>query len=157
MTDLALSGPGGSFKATVTVPGDKSLSHRALMFAAMAEGDSIVTGLGPGEDITSTVAALECLVVTIIGEQVRSLAYPYGRFNDHVLNATRTAGYEAAFTTQPGFNRCDVDHYRIRRLDIFGTDTTAMLSRKIFFGSNDGSWQQTWRYYKSRVADKLGL
>lgn len=72
MTDLALSGPGGSFKATVTVPGDKSLSHRALMFAAMAEGDSIVTGLGPGEDIASTIAALECLGVTIIGEQVRS-------------------------------------------------------------------------------------
>lgn len=72
MTDLALSGPGGSFRATVTVPGDKSLSHRALMFAAMAEGDSIVTGLGPGEDIASTIAALECLGVTIIGEQVRS-------------------------------------------------------------------------------------
>ena len=31
------------------------------MFAAMAEGDSIVTGLGPGEDIISTIAALECL------------------------------------------------------------------------------------------------
>jgi 3-phosphoshikimate 1-carboxyvinyltransferase len=72
VTDLALSGPGGSFTATVTVPGDKSLSHRALMFAAMAEGDSIVTGLGPGEDIISTIAALECLGVTIIGEQVRS-------------------------------------------------------------------------------------
>jgi 3-phosphoshikimate 1-carboxyvinyltransferase len=72
VTDLALSGPGGSFTATVTVPGDKSLSHRALMFAAMAEGDSIVTGLGPGDDIASTIAALESLGVTIIGEQVRS-------------------------------------------------------------------------------------
>jgi 3-phosphoshikimate 1-carboxyvinyltransferase len=72
VTDLALSGPGGSFSATVTVPGDKSLSHRALMFAAMAEGDSIVTGLGPGEDIVSTVTALERLGVTVIGERVRS-------------------------------------------------------------------------------------
>ena len=80
-----------------------------------------------------------------------------GRLNEQVIDSTRTAGYEAAFSTQPGFNRRDINHYRIRRLDIFGTDTATMLARKIFFGSNDGSWQQTWRYYKGRVADKLGL
>ena len=72
MTDLELSGPGGSFTATVAVPGDKSLSHRALMFAAMAEGDSIVSGMGPGEDVTSTKAALRSLGVSIAGNQVRS-------------------------------------------------------------------------------------
>lgn len=94
---------------------------------------------------------------SLLGEQVRYLAYPYGHYNEHVLNTTRAAGYEAAFSTQPGFNRLDVDHYRIRRLDVFGTDTATMLARKIFFGSNDGSWKQTYRYYKGRVADKLGL
>ena len=72
MTDLAFSGPGGPFDVTVTVPGDKSLSHRALMFAAMAEGDSIVQGLGPGNDIASTVSALRSLGVTIVDEKVRS-------------------------------------------------------------------------------------
>ena len=72
MTDLELSGPGGSFTATVAVPGDKSLSHRALIFAAMAEGDSIVSGMGPGEDVTSTKAALRSLGVSIAGNQVRS-------------------------------------------------------------------------------------
>ena len=72
MTDLALSGPGGRFTATVDVPGDKSLSHRALMFAAMAEGDSIVSGLGPGLDVASTVRALASLGVTIAGDKVRS-------------------------------------------------------------------------------------
>ncbi|HEY5728035.1 MAG TPA: hypothetical protein VIV08_05435, partial [Acidimicrobiia bacterium] len=34
--------------ATVAVPGDKSLSHRALILGSMAEGRSRVTGLGPG-------------------------------------------------------------------------------------------------------------
>ena len=72
MTDLSFSGPGGPFSATITVPGDKSLSHRALMFAAMAEGDSIVSGVGPGQDIASTVSALASLGVAIDGDRIRS-------------------------------------------------------------------------------------
>ena len=67
MTDLALSGPGGPFDADVQVPGDKSLSHRALLFAAIAEGDSIITGLGTGADIASTAAALIDLGVSMSG------------------------------------------------------------------------------------------
>lgn len=72
MPDLVLSGPGGSFSATVTVPGDKSLSHRALVFAAIAEGDSLITGLGEGQDVRSTAAALRALGVDIDGDKVRS-------------------------------------------------------------------------------------
>ncbi len=72
MPDISVSGPGGPFTATVTVPGDKSLSHRALLFAAIAEGDSLVTGLGPGRDVGSTVAAVTALGVTVSGDQVRS-------------------------------------------------------------------------------------
>ena len=105
------------------------------------------------EDLTGSRRDLEDL----LGEQVRYLAYPYGRLNGHVLEATQAAGYEAAFSTQPGFNRQDINLYRIRRLDVFGTDTAAMLARKLFFGSNDGSWKQTYRYYRNRVAGKLGL
>ena len=109
------------------------------------------------DDLAEELAGSREDLENILGEQVRSLAYPYGRFNDRVLNATRTAGYEAAFSTQPGFNRCDVDRYQVRRLDIFGTDTPTMLARKISFGSNDGSWQQTFRYYSGRVTGKLGF
>ena len=72
MVDLSFSGPGGPFNATVTLPGDKSLSHRALMFAAMAEGDSVVSGAGSGNDVASTRAALRTLGVSIVGDKVRS-------------------------------------------------------------------------------------
>ncbi|GMQ98421.1 MAG: 3-phosphoshikimate 1-carboxyvinyltransferase [Acidimicrobiia bacterium] len=72
MTDLTLSGPGGPFTASVDVPGDKSLSHRALLFAAIAEGDSLITGLGPGEDIQTTATALHALGVSVSGQQIRS-------------------------------------------------------------------------------------
>ncbi|MCA9791626.1 MAG: 3-phosphoshikimate 1-carboxyvinyltransferase [Candidatus Eremiobacteraeota bacterium] len=53
--------PGGVWDTTVRVPGDKSLSHRALMFAAMAEGQSVVRGLSPGADVRSTARCLRQL------------------------------------------------------------------------------------------------
>ncbi|MGI9529491.1 MAG: 3-phosphoshikimate 1-carboxyvinyltransferase, partial [Acidimicrobiia bacterium] len=72
MTDVSLTAHGGSFTADVDVPGDKSLSHRALLFAGMAEGDSLVQGLGPGADIAATARALRQLGVGVDGHKVRS-------------------------------------------------------------------------------------
>jgi 3-phosphoshikimate 1-carboxyvinyltransferase len=46
---------------TATVPGDKSISHRALMFAALAVGESTIHGLLEGEDVLATAAALRAL------------------------------------------------------------------------------------------------
>lgn len=50
-------------------PGDKSLSHRALLFAALANGRSTLTHLGPGADVASTAAALQGLGVELSFEQ----------------------------------------------------------------------------------------
>lgn len=47
------------------VPGDKSISHRALMFAALAEGRCVVEGLATGEDFHGTRAAFEKFGVQI--------------------------------------------------------------------------------------------
>ncbi|MDK1018324.1 MAG: 3-phosphoshikimate 1-carboxyvinyltransferase [Actinomycetota bacterium] len=72
MADRTLQGTGDPILASVQVPGDKSLSHRALILAAIAEGDSVVTGLGPGEDVASTVRALSQLGVVVKGDEIRS-------------------------------------------------------------------------------------
>lgn len=72
MISRTISGTTETFAATVRVPGDKSLSHRALLFAAMAEGDSLITGLGYGLDIASTAMAMRSLGVEITGDKVRS-------------------------------------------------------------------------------------
>jgi 3-phosphoshikimate 1-carboxyvinyltransferase len=47
------------------VPGDKSISHRALLFGALADGPVEISGLGLGGDNVSTVAALRALGVPI--------------------------------------------------------------------------------------------
>lgn len=70
-TKAVTSSP-GPFRATVHVPGDKSLSHRALILAAFARGASEVIGTGPGRDIAATRRVLASLGVTIAGNRVFS-------------------------------------------------------------------------------------
>ncbi len=50
---------------TVRVPSDKSISHRALLLASIAEGESVVHNLLMGEDNKATMAALQAMGITI--------------------------------------------------------------------------------------------
>ena len=50
---------------TIIAPGDKSISHRALIFGAMAQGETVVTGLLEGADIMSTADAMRALGASI--------------------------------------------------------------------------------------------
>src|SRR5918997_4530665 len=50
-------------RGSVTVPGDKSISHRALILSALAEGRSSIRGCNLGRDVLSTVGALRALGV----------------------------------------------------------------------------------------------
>jgi 3-phosphoshikimate 1-carboxyvinyltransferase len=57
--------PGGKIEGELTVPGDKSISHRSLMFGGIAEGDTEITGFLAGEDCLATLRALQALGVRI--------------------------------------------------------------------------------------------
>ncbi|MDT9599943.1 3-phosphoshikimate 1-carboxyvinyltransferase [Sphingosinicella rhizophila] len=48
-------------RGIIQVPGDKSMSHRALLFGAMAEGETKITGLLEGEDVLRMATAVEAL------------------------------------------------------------------------------------------------
>ena len=50
-----------SIPAEITVPGDKSISHRAAMFAGMADGRTVIEGFLPSEDCLCTVKAMQAL------------------------------------------------------------------------------------------------
>ncbi|WP_108658574.1 3-phosphoshikimate 1-carboxyvinyltransferase [Acuticoccus kandeliae] len=87
----ATASPSGPLTGRVRVPGDKSISHRALMLGALAVGRSRVTGLLTAEDVMATGAAMRALgatittgpdgAVTVDGVGLGALAEP-----DHVLD-----------------------------------------------------------------------
>ena len=63
---LSAQKPPAPLAGTVTVPGDKSISHRSLMFAALAVGETRIVGLLEGEDVLRTAAAMRALGAEII-------------------------------------------------------------------------------------------
>jgi 3-phosphoshikimate 1-carboxyvinyltransferase len=66
MSGRAVSG-GGRLHGEIRMPGDKSVSHRALIFGALADGTTEAIGLAPGADVRSTRGVLEALGVSIVG------------------------------------------------------------------------------------------
>lgn len=58
---MTFRAPGRGLSGSISVPGDKSISHRALMFSALAVGRSQVEGLLEGEDVLATAAALRAM------------------------------------------------------------------------------------------------
>ncbi len=57
--------PARFVRGRLRVPGDKSISHRYAMLAALAGGDTTITGLSPGADVAATLACLDSLGVGI--------------------------------------------------------------------------------------------
>jgi len=60
-TPLTATRPRAPLAGTAAVPGDKSISHRALMLGALAVGRTEITGLLEGEDVLATAAALRAM------------------------------------------------------------------------------------------------
>ena len=61
--------PGGCLKGAVRVPGDKSVSHRSIMFGSLAEGTTEVSGFLDGEDCLATLNAFRAMGVKIEGPE----------------------------------------------------------------------------------------
>ena len=68
--------PGGALVGTIKVPGDKSISHRAIMLGALADGETTVQGFLQGEDTLATLHAFQQMGVKI--EQGDSLIRIHG-------------------------------------------------------------------------------
>lgn len=84
---LRASAAPGPLSGRLSVPGDKSISHRALMFGALAVGTTEITGLLEGEDVLRTAAAMR-----LLGAEVEALGG----------GAWRVAGRGIGGLTEPG-------------------------------------------------------
>ncbi len=95
-----MAGGGAIAQERISVPGDKSLSHRALIFAALADGSSHIRGILESADIAATAQALRalgCVVpqlagsMTIEGRGLRMLRASAGEGHAECDNSGTTA------------------------------------------------------------------
>ncbi len=84
--DAVIVRPATRLRGRPALPGDKSISHRALLLALLADGESRVAGAGDGEDIRSTAA-----VVAALGARVERLARADGRVDYRIVSPGGTA------------------------------------------------------------------
>ncbi len=83
-TPRALVVHGGvSCHGSVRTPGEKSISHRAVLLGALAEGESVVHGLSDGADVAASLAAVEAMGVASERRADGSLALRGGRARLH--------------------------------------------------------------------------
>src|SRR5690606_4695501 len=64
---IFLARPGGQVNGTIRVPGDKSISHRAIMLGSLAQGVTEIEGFLEGEDALATIQAFRDMGVVIEG------------------------------------------------------------------------------------------
>ncbi len=68
-TKPLLARAAGPLKGTAPVPGDKSISHRALIFGGLAHGETVIHGLLESEDVLATANAIAALGAAIEGSE----------------------------------------------------------------------------------------
>ena len=68
-----VSTPGGALLGAVRVPPDKSISHRSIIFGAIADGVTKVSNLLEGQDVLATVEAFRNLGVAIDGPEAGNI------------------------------------------------------------------------------------
>ncbi len=103
------------------------------------------------EELARSKQSLEAL----LGREVDTFAYPYGRYDDDTLGAVRACGYRIACTVRPGWIRPGEGAYRVRRITLFSGDSEHTLARKLSFADNDVSWQRLFAYYRGRLLERL--
>ena len=74
-----------SIKGIINVPGDKSISHRALILSSISIGTTKISGLLESEDVLATLNALKKLGVKIIKDKM----------NNYLVTGVSTFGYIA--------------------------------------------------------------
>jgi peptidoglycan/xylan/chitin deacetylase (PgdA/CDA1 family) len=99
------------------------------------------------QELVDSRVALE----NMLGNAVKSFAYPYGAWDERCAEAVKQAGYAAACTTRTGWALRDHDSYRLRRMTVFNHDTPGSFARKLYFCSHDVRWRDIAAYAYRRI------
>ena len=74
-----ITAPSGTVSGDITVPGDKSVSHRSIMFGSLAEGTTHIKGFLPGQDCLATMNTFKAMGIKIEGPDNEQNVTVYGK------------------------------------------------------------------------------
>jgi len=90
-----------------------------------------------------------------LGAEISSFAYPYGAWDSRCTNAVRAAGYRAACTTRSGWALRDKDPLAVRRITVYGKDSTSTLARKLTFADTNVGWSRMAAHLAGRLTQRF--
>lgn len=109
----------------------------------------------PDADLEQELVESRRLLGDICRGRIELLAYPYGAYDERVKSAAERAGYVGACSTRSGFNADGVDVFALRRIDIYGTDSMHVFTRKLELGVSEWGYGNELRYLASRVFARM--
>jgi peptidoglycan/xylan/chitin deacetylase (PgdA/CDA1 family) len=90
----------------------------------------LLTGLSP-EHAKSEIFESKRILEEMLGKKVSYIAYPYGDYNEEIVNMVREAGYRLAFSTRPGSELRSGEQFFLRRMNVSGFDTLETFKAKL--------------------------
>lgn len=106
------------------------LAHAGVSFGSHTASHADATRLSDGalrDDLQRSRRDIEAAT----GRAVRTLSYPFGRYNARVEAAAQAAGFEAAFSLYPKGSNARVDRFALRRDAVYVIDPVATVKRKL--------------------------
>lgn len=106
------------------------LAGKGFAFGSHTRTHRDLTRLKPDESIDELVRS-KADIEEVLGRPVRSLSYPFGRFNAGISREAALAGYHAAFSMYPPGSSKSIDRFALRREAVYVVDTPLSLKWKI--------------------------
>jgi peptidoglycan/xylan/chitin deacetylase (PgdA/CDA1 family) len=108
----------------------RELSAAGVTFGSHTASHADATRL-PGDALLEDLRRSRRQIEDATGKPVRTLSYPFGRYNQCALRAAREAGYEAAFSLYPRGRNAVVNRFALRRDAVYITDPPRLVERKL--------------------------
>jgi peptidoglycan/xylan/chitin deacetylase (PgdA/CDA1 family) len=108
--------------ALLTAEGVRALATAGIEIGSHGATHRALTGLSDA-DLAAEIAGSKAALEGVTGAPVVSFCYPYGNFDERVVQAVREAGYRAATVIRGGISPDLSDPFRLKRVAVRGTNT----------------------------------
>ena len=98
MKEATITAPSTGLKGSVIIPGDKSISHRSVMFGALAKGTTEITNFLQGADCLSTISCFRKMDIEIENTPERILVHGKGLHGLSAPDSTLDTGNSGTTT-----------------------------------------------------------